>query len=467
MDQSIEYDRTATKQPSRRSPWVEALRQGSGSIGRASISGLLIIIAAAGLIGLAINFRVKAITDRALQYDIELEDRGDDFRVAVLDMRHDHRNITFAGPSRRGLADFEAAYLQLHAQIDQLEQLQIDDVQMIDTDALRQTAIRYYTEFRPAIDTYDRDRQTFILASDEGLLRLAELEGVARQVDELGEERAANALRSVESAANAAQIVMLVVLGGLILVGLGLAYLAARNLREQQNAAAELARALELRTVFIADASHELRTPLTVLRANAELAAVGITDAQEHAELLDEILHESERMSRLVDDLLFLASSDSDSSLLQREAVEVAPFLSEVAARAETVAGKYGAVIQPELHAAGLVTLDETRIEQAILILVDNAAKFGPTGGSIVLRSLNRDGELIIEVIDHGPGIAPNELPFVFERFYQVDKARSRAKGGAGLGLAIAKSITEGHGGRIEAESRLDAGTTMRLYLPS
>lgn len=465
MDESIEYSLAPSKSDKLLPRQSGVFGRRGPPVGRLAIVGLLIVIAAAGLIGLALNNRVKSITDQALQYDIELEDRGDDFRVAVLDMRHFHRNITFAGPSRHGLADFEAAYLFLHAQIDRLEALQYPDADLVNADTLRAIAEDYYTSFRPAIDRYDQDRQGFVLASDDGLVRLAELEGHARELDQLGEQRSAEALRSVESSADAAEVVMLVVLGGLIFTGLGLAYLAARNLRQQQEAAAELAQALELRSVFIADASHELRTPLTVLRANAELA-VGAAEPEEQTELLDEILRESERMTRLVEDLLFLASSDSESSLLQLETVSVAPFLAGVTARSEALARRYGATIHSALAGDGLAHLDEARIEQAILILVDNAAKFGPPDGRIYLRSLVRNGELVVEVRDRGPGIPERELPFVFERFYQVDKARSRKKGGAGLGLAIARSIVEAHRGRIEAESVLGQGTVMRIRLP-
>lgn len=444
---------------------LSEIRLQSWQIAIASMAGLLLVIAAAGIVGLAINARVKSITEQAIVLDVQLEDRGDDFRVAVLDMRHYHRNITFAGPSRRGLADFEAAYAQLQAQIGRLAALEIDDPRLPLPEELGRQAETYYNEFRPAIDLYETDQSAFALASDDGLLRLSELEGAGRMIDHLGEQRAAAALQSVEAAANSAQIVLLTVLGGLTLTGAGLTYLAIRTVREQQRSSMELARTLQLKNDFIADASHELRTPLTVLRANAELA-LELDRSCVHVELLDEIMEESDRMTRLVSDLLFLASSDAGSLPLELELVDSGPFMTRLAERAQTLTREHAADFRAELGSGGLVQIDASRIEQAVLILVDNAGKFSPTGTPVILRSAVRGESFLIEVIDQGPGIPESELPFVFERFYRVDKSRSRKQGGSGLGLAIARSIVEAHGGRIEAISSAAAGTTMRLFLP-
>jgi signal transduction histidine kinase len=422
-------------------------------------------IAVVGLVGLGINARVKRITERALQYDVELEDRGDDFRVAVLDMRHYHRNLVFAGPTRRGVADYEAAYLQLHLRIDDLDRLPIEDAPILHAGTLRNMAERYYQAFHPAIVLYASDPQAFTTASDHGLIVLAELESAAREIDQLGETRAAASLRGVEAAADSAQWVLLVVLAGLILVGVGLAYLIVRNSRERQAAASELAHALQLKNDFIADASHELRTPLTVLRANAEVALELERDCV-HTELLEEIVQESERMTHLVEDLLFLARSDAGSVPLVLETVELEPFWAELAERARLLAQQQGVQLRHQLTVQGAVAMDRARIEQAVLILVDNATKYSPDGKLVTMHAQRVRQEFMIEVADEGIGIPMDELPFIFERFYRVDKARSRKQGGAGLGLAIAKSIMTAHGGRVEAASQLNQGTQMRLFLP-
>jgi signal transduction histidine kinase len=445
--------------------WLKKLHLQPWWIEGVSIGGLLLAIAIAGLVGLGINARVKSVTDHTLKYDIELEDRGDDFRVAVLDMRHYHRNIVFVGPSRHGLAEFEAAYEELLAQIDQLEKLGLDHPRIRSPEELRQIAERYYEAFRPAIDLYFSEPQAFTLASDDGLVRLSALGESAGAIDQLGELEAAAALHTVDDAANSAQIAILAVLGGLILVGGVLAYLVVRNSSEQKRTALELAKALQLKSNFIADASHELRTPLTVLRANADVA-LGLEHDCVHTEFLEEIVHEAERMTRLVEDLLFLARSDAGAAPLDLELVNIGPFLANLAERASVLAQEYDNSLHAELAADGLTQIDRSRIEQVVLILVDNAAKYNPAKKAVTLRSSTRGSEVVIEVIDRGPGIPGEDLPLIFERFYRGDKSRTRKQGGVGLGLAIAKTIVEAHGGQIDAESVQNKGTKMRLTLP-
>jgi signal transduction histidine kinase len=164
--------------------------------------------------------------------------------------------------------------------------------------------------------------------------------------------------------------------------------------------------------------------------------------------------------------LLFLARSDAGAMPLEKELVNIHSFLTELAERASNFVRGYDAEVRQELTAEGLVRIDRERIAQAVLNLIDNAAKYSPAGKTIVLRSALRGTEVMIEVADEGFGISEQDLSLVFERFYRVDKARTRKQGGVGLGLAIAKSIIAAHGGRIEAESVLNKGTKMRYYLP-
>ena len=167
-------------------------------------------------------------------------------------------------------------------------------------------------------------------------------------------------------------------------------------------------------------------------------------------------------MTAIVEDLLFLARSDADTVPLERELVSIEPFFVELAERARILAHEQGSPLQKQLDAAGRLWIDRQRIEQVVLILVDNAAKYSASGAPVTLQSRIQGDALVVEVCDKGPGISAEDLPLVFERFYRVDKARSRKQGGTGLGLAIARSIVEGHGGTIEAE-RVGTGTTMRL----
>ncbi|MDN5698012.1 MAG: hypothetical protein L0G70_08580, partial [Rubrobacter sp.] len=187
-------------------------------------------IAMAGIAGLALNERVSAINDSA-RYDVELEDMGDDLRVAVLDVRHFHRNIAFAGDSRNGTAEFEAAYSTLQTEIDELEELGVRDKGAPQPEELRAMADEYYEGFRPVLDL-DNESPEFITASDRGLARLDQMEETTRQIDALSEELASNALNSVEQATTSARIVLLAVLGGLIMVGAALAYAAVKPAAE-------------------------------------------------------------------------------------------------------------------------------------------------------------------------------------------------------------------------------------------
>ncbi|MGH3089716.1 MAG: PAS domain S-box protein [Rubrobacteraceae bacterium] len=237
-----------------------------------------------------------------------------------------------------------------------------------------------------------------------------------------------------------------------------------RDVTERKRIEEKLARSLESKSAFLADVSHELRTPLTVLRSNAEVGLELERDCV-HGRILEEIVKVSGRMSRMVEDLLFIARSDSDSPPLEPEKVSAAPFLSELAERAEALAREHGASFEANLSGEGWLRVDPARIEQAVLILVDNAAKYGPPGESVTLTSEARSDELLIEVSDKGPGIPEENLLHVFERFYRTDEGRMR-KPGAGLGLSIARTIAALHGGGIEASSRVGEGTRMSLRLP-
>jgi PAS domain S-box-containing protein len=254
-----------------------------------------------------------------------------------------------------------------------------------------------------------------------------------------------------------------------------------RDVSERKKAEEALAEATRAKIDFLADVSHELRTPLTVIRGNAEVGLQLERDCV-HREILEEIVAESGSMSRMVEDLLFLVRSDSLEAPFEQEPVSVKQFLTDLVSRAEVLVRKHGGLLQASLSGEGLLRVDMTRIEQAVLALVDNAAKYGPEGGTITLssrassappsgegwngRSGERPKELCIEVADDGPGIPQEDLPRVFERFYRVDKDRSKKTGGTGLGLSIAKSVVEAHGGRIEPRSRPGEGTRMSIYLP-
>ena len=237
------------------------------------------------------------------------------------------------------------------------------------------------------------------------------------------------------------------------------------DITERKRMEQVLAQALQEKSDFLADVSHELRTPLTVIRGSAEVGLELERDCV-HREALEDIVKESTRVQRMVEDLLFLARSDSGELPLNLERVDVPLFVAELAGRAAGLARERGASLKLGLTGEGQLRIDRARVEQAVLNLIDNAAKYGSAGERITLTSATRSGELCIEVADKGPGIPEAAFPHIFERYYRVDGTQAPKQGGSGLGLPIAKTIAEAHGGRIKVTSSVGDGTRMSLYLP-
>jgi two-component system sensor histidine kinase VicK len=445
--------------------WIDDIRSQPGQLAIAAVVGLLVVVVLVGALELALHERVDSVTDRALQYDIRLEDQGDDLRLAVFNLDLQHRNLALGGSSRKGTADFEKAYDDLQEEIDKTDEIGVRSSGVPQPDRLREMAKTYYADFRPAIGLYDSEPKQFTQASDRGLVRLDELEQAAHEIDKLGEKRASIALKSVEEVSSIARVLLVTLVGGLILIGAAFAYAAVRMVRQIREAREALARALQAKMDFLADASHELRTPLTVVHTNAEVGAQ-LEEEPAQREIFEDIVNESSQMSRMVENLLFLARSDSESPPLEMEIIAVPTFLATLKGRAEPLAQGRGASFEANLSGEGNLRADPARIEQAVLILVDNAAKYSPVGGRVTLFATTESGELLIRVEDRGPGIPDEHLPHIFERFYRADKARARKQGGAGLGLSIAQTIVQAHGGRIEAENRTAGGTRISIHLP-
>jgi signal transduction histidine kinase len=434
--------------------------------------GLLAAVAVASVAALLLTRSVGDVADRALRSDIALEDEAEDVLIAVLGVRQYQRTLTYAGPTRSALEDFDASYQDLVTEIGELAAVDVDP-SVTDTAALLALATAYHDAFRPSVSLFTSDPEAFDAASDQGLVYLAALQGRAEALDRLGETRSTAALGNVESATTTATAVMLLILLGVTVAGLALTIVAWRVLRElrilaaaQQATADQLREALRARNDLIADASHELRTPLTVLRGNAEVGlAMGPSDCA-HEPILREIVTESARMTRLVEDLLFLARSDAGAAPLEPVELDLEPWLAEVAARAEVLCRERGVAFQPELTVVGRARLDPERMAQAVLIIVDNAARFSPPGAPVVLTASVEDGHLHLVATDQGPGIPVDLLPHVFDRFRRGDPARGRRHAGAGLGLAIALAIVDGHTGSIEAGARPGGGAMISIHVP-
>jgi signal transduction histidine kinase len=219
---------------------------------------------------------------------------------------------------------------------------------------------------------------------------------------------------------------------------------------------------------FIADASHELRTPLTMLRADAEVLLRGSTRLDpEDAEILHDIVDETAHMSALADNMLNLARLDSGEMPLEQDVVDLSALAAEIGRRVTALAAERGLSVHVDDGVPVLVVADRLLLEQTILILVDNAVKYNQPGGEVAIR-VERQGErALLTVRDTGIGIAAEHLPHLGERFYRVDKARSREMGGAGLGVSIARGIARRHGGTLDLVSQPGEGTTAALSLPA
>jgi len=230
----------------------------------------------------------------------------------------------------------------------------------------------------------------------------------------------------------------------------------------------ELRRLERVRRDFVANASHELRTPIATIRALAETLETAGADAEARARFFPPLISESERLSRLVSDLLDLARAEN---------APISPFMpthlrsvvNDTLARLRDKAARNSIeIVWPSEGADPTVEGDAPALEQVVFNLLDNALSYTPLGGRVEL-ALHQDEaseSALLEVSDNGIGIPTDDLPRVFERFYRVDKARSRAEGGTGLGLAIVKHIVENHRGHVEVESQSGVGTKFRVQLP-
>ena len=215
---------------------------------------------------------------------------------------------------------------------------------------------------------------------------------------------------------------------------------------------------------FVSDASHELRTPIAVIRGYADLLdRWGKTDEKILEESIEAIKDESENMQHLVEQLLFLARGDSGRTPLNLSDFDLSEMMREVWEESAMIdkAHDYKFESGGEIPVRGDISL----IKQAARILIENASKYTPEGGEIVLKTLVSDGHPAFSVQDSGIGISQSDIPHIFERFYRADDSRSKQTGGSGLGLAIARWIVERHGGRFEIISRKDIGTRITVIL--
>jgi signal transduction histidine kinase len=220
--------------------------------------------------------------------------------------------------------------------------------------------------------------------------------------------------------------------------------------------------AFERQQVFVADASHELKTPLTLIRVDAEVMDRRPRD-REDQEILQHLLGETTRMDAILSDLLLLARLDAGETPTVRETFNLTTVLTEAADRFETEAAVEGIGLVVDVEGKLNATGDREYTRHILGALLDNALRYTPTGGSVTVEGRSEDGRVEATVRDSGPGIPPEHLPHVFDRFYRVDAARTRKGGGTGLGLAIARA----HGGDLTAANAHGGGAIFNLSLPA
>lgn len=216
---------------------------------------------------------------------------------------------------------------------------------------------------------------------------------------------------------------------------------------------------------FVQDASHELRTPLAAIRTNIEVTEMDPdTSPEEYRTLLETVKNQTDRLTRLSEDLLFLTSEDGETP--DRDPVEVDAILHEVVHQLGTLAASREVALQA-IESPGLeVETNADLLYRCVSNLVDNAIKYSGAGSRVVLRGTADNGFIAIEVSDNGAGIAEDDLQRVFDRFYRVDRGRSRREGGSGLGLAIVQEVVRALGGTVAVQSAPGQGTAFTIRLP-
>lgn len=221
----------------------------------------------------------------------------------------------------------------------------------------------------------------------------------------------------------------------------------------------------EERSEFLSSISHELRTPLTYIKGYADVARRKNIEGSERDRYLDIIYEESEKLTDMVKDLFDLAKMDQNMFVIHREKVQLCAYLRGICEKMRPAFKEKGIELEADCQKEIHVMIDPLRFEQVLLNLLDNAIKYSGSSTKVTLSVKREKGEVVIEIKDEGRGIPEEHLPFIFERFYRVDKSRSRDLGGTGLGLSIAKELVEANKGRMEVKSEAGKGSTFLIWI--
>jgi signal transduction histidine kinase len=217
---------------------------------------------------------------------------------------------------------------------------------------------------------------------------------------------------------------------------------------------------------FTSDASHELKTPLTILRGEIEIALQTQKKPEQYQIILASALEEAERLSNVVETLLELSRADAGQVKMTFQEQNIAKLIMDISEDAEILAEQKNIWVEKRIPQTVTATFDSARLHQAILNIVDNAIKYTNENGKISIELTEDEKYAILKVSDTGIGIPKNQLPYIFDRFYRVDKARSQETRGTGLGLSIVKWIIDVHKGKIDIKSQLHYGTSFTIKIP-
>jgi signal transduction histidine kinase len=295
----------------------------------------------------------------------------------------------------------------------------------------------------------------------DGRVRVVSMPMREESGEVMGVVQYARSLRNVQQTIGRLVLVLLPLgLGGLGAALFGGLYMAGRAMRPARES-------FERQRAFVADASHELKTPLTLIRADAEMVLYRGHLNQEDRKLVEHSLAETDRMGATLSDLLLVARLDAGKADLARKPFDLTAVLSEEAERFGVRAAAKEIRLEVRVPGELPVRGDPKRTGQILAVLLENAVRFAPPGGSIAVSGRSHERWVEASVTDTGPGISPEHLPRVFDRFYRAEASRTRGtSGGTGLGLAIARDLARAQGGDLVAENAKGGGATFRLRLP-
>jgi signal transduction histidine kinase len=270
----------------------------------------------------------------------------------------------------------------------------------------------------------------------------------------------ARSLRGIQETVRGLTLVLLpLMLGALGLAAVGGLYMAGRAVRPVREG-------IDRQRAFIADASHELKTPLTLIKVDTEVLQGNLQDPDDK-ELAEEVLAETDRMGTILSDLLTIARLDAGALNVARKPFDLSNLLEEEIERFRVRATREEIRLEVRAPDELLATGDPARTGQILAALLDNALRYTPSGGNVEVNAYRQDGAVEATVTDTGPGIPPEHLARIFDRFYRAESARTRESGGTGIGLAIARGLARAQDADLEAANARDGGAVFRLKLPA